>query len=198
MAFFTKQFSSTINASGGSGSGGFLNPSKIADGGSARFLILSEEPVCGFELWFAGADGKNKPVRTEDEPTPAFIAATEKPLGATLVVRDGKPAIKPFTAFYVYDYEANAVKVFSATQVSILADLDRKLSDPDFEDLTAWDVEISRKGKGMETRYTVDMKPTRAKGAVAEAAQAAYADVVKAGGSLGALFTGDSPFGTGK
>jgi hypothetical protein len=195
MAFFTKEFSTKLAESGGGG--GFLNPSKIKDGSSARFLILSDEPVVGYELWFDVA-GKQKPVRCEDEPTPAFISATEKKLGGTIVVRDGKQAIKPFTAFYVYDYESSAVKVFSATQVSILADLDRKLSDPDFEDLTAWDVEISRRGAGMDTKYSVDMKPTRAKGAIATAAQEAYAAVTAAGGSLDALFTGTSPFGDAK
>ena len=196
MAFFKSTFSSTV-APKESTSGGFLNPSKLdPDGGTIRFAILSDEPLTGYELWIEKTEGGMTPRRTATEPDPALIADLEADAGGTLVIRDGRPAISPFAAFFVYDYEADAIRVFSATQKTILRELDRLTSDEDYSDLSEWDCQITRNGKGTDTKYSVDLKPTRRKGTIAARATAAWAEAQTAGADLGALLTGGTPFGT--
>lgn len=197
VAFFNKDFSSTV-AARESSTGNYINPSKLdPDGGSVRFHILSDEPITGYELWFQRReDGKQVPRRSAAEPDAALIADLEADVAGTLVVRDGRPAINPFAAFFAYDYESDEVRVFSATQKTILRELDRLTSDPDYSDLSEWDVQITRNGKGMDTKYNVDFKPTKRRGAVAARITAAWDDAQANGADLGALFTGGSPFGS--
>ena len=192
MAFFQADFESTVAGNDG---GGYLNPSKIPDGKSSRFLILSDEPLTGYELWFTTPEGKQTPRRTADEPDAALIAELESSIPATLTVRDGKPSIKPFAAFFVYDYETNAVRLFSATQKKLLQDLYRKTCDPDFQPINSWDVSILRTGQLKDTKYNVDMKPTKAKGPLLTEIQAAWSAAQTKGYSLEALLRNGSPFG---
>lgn len=198
MAFFKdKAFTSTL-AQESSGTGLFINPSKLdPDGGSIRFSILSDEPITGYELWFEKAEGGMTPRRVPAAPDSELIDELAAEVGGRLCIREGKPQISQFAAFFVYDYDADAVRIFSATQKTILRELDRLTSDPDFEDLSQWDCQVSRKGKGTDTKYSVDMKPTRAKGALAARVQAAWNDAREAGADLEALFTGGNPLPSG-
>lgn len=196
MAFFEKDFTSSVAVKDRSSGGGYLNLSKLdPDGGSTRFHILSDKPVTGWELWFEKAEGGLAPRRTHGEPDAAIIEELEADVGGRLSIRDGKPAIKKFAAFFVWEYEQEAIRLLAPTQVSVLRELARLTEDPDYADLTEWDCQITRNGKLTDTKYAVDMKPSRAKGAVAARITAAWADAQASGADLGALFTNGNPFG---
>jgi hypothetical protein len=194
VAFFQKSFSTTLAPKEGGGTSAYLNPSKLdPDGGSMRFHVLSDEPITGFELWIEKAEGGMVPRRTASAPDPALIAEFEAEVGGRLATRDGRPQISTFAAFFAYDYADDAIKVFSATQKTILRELDRLTSDPDYAELSQWDCQITRKGKGTDTIYSVDLKPTKCVGATAARIKAAWAEAESGGADLTALFTGGNP-----
>jgi len=196
MAFFDKDFTSSVATKERTGGGGYLNLSKLdPEGGFTRFHILSEKPVTGWELWFEKAEGGLTPRRTSGQPDDALIKELEADVGGYLSIRDGKPAIKQFAAFFVWDYENEEIRIVAPTQKTILRELARLTEDPDYADLTEWDCQITRSGKGTDTKYAVDMKPSRSKGAVATRITAAWAEAQANGADLGALFTNGNPFG---
>jgi len=201
MAFFQKTFTasiatkekSTINRED------YLNPTSLDPaGGTVRMHILSESPETGFELWFQPASGSNPvPRRVPAHPDPSLIAELEADVGGALVVRDGRPAIKQFAAFFVWDFEAERVRIFSATQKQILQALARLTEDPDYADLSEWDVQLTRNGRDLDTKYAVDMKPTKRKGSLDAKITAAWEEAQGNGADLAGLFiAGANPMGT--
>jgi hypothetical protein len=197
MAFFKNDFVTSLAAKETTG-GGYLNISKLDDGATARFHILSEAPISGFEAWLEKSEGGMAPRRCAKEPDAQLIAEWEAEIGGRIAVRDGRPAIKKFAAMFVWEYETDSVKVFAPTQISVIRDLARLTEDPDYADLANWDVSIIRTGKKELTRYGVDMKPTRAVGALSARIKAAWDEAQANGADLGALFTGGNPFGASK
>jgi hypothetical protein len=199
MPFFSSDFSATLAPKDSSTSGGYLNPSAIEDGGSTRFAILSEEPLEGVEVWFTKDGGGMTKRITPEWPDSELLAQLEKQVGGTVTERDGRKAIKPCSAFFVYDYDAEAVRVFSANQKTLLADLARLFSDEDYSDLAQWDVKITRTGRGTDTKYHAAMVPTkRSNTKVAQAVITAWDEACTAGYDLEALYDGGSPFGASK
>lgn len=197
MPFFSKDFTATALAPKESSGGGYLNPSAIPDGGSVRFAILSEAPLEGIEVWFTKNDGGMTKRITPQWPDEELLAQLETQVGGTVTERDGRKAIKPCSAFFVWDYDAEAVKVFSANQKTLLAEIERLTSDEDYAELAQWDMKITRRGKGTETKYSVDMVPTkRGNTKVAQAVINAWDEVCRAGADLEALYEGGNPFGS--
>lgn len=199
MPFFSKDFTSTALAAKESSGGSYLNPSSIADGSSVRFCILSEEPLLGFEVWFTkDAGGMTKRI-TPEYPDAELLAQLEKQVGGSVTERDGKKAIKPCASFFVYDFDAEAVKVFSANQKTLLNDIDRLTSDEDYADLSKWDLKVTRTGSGTDTKYHAAMVPSkRSAEKVAKAVLEAWDTACAAGADLEALFDGGNPFGSSK
>jgi hypothetical protein len=196
MPFFSSDFSATLAPKESSG-GGYLNPSSIEDGGNVRFAILSEQPLEGVEVWFTKTGGGMTKRITPEWPDAELLSQLEKQVGGTVTERDGRKAIKPCSAFAVYDYEAEAVRVFSANQKTLLADLARLFSDEDYSDLSQYDVKISRTGKGTDTKYHAVMSPTRRSNTkVAQAVINAWDAACASGFDLEALYDGGNPFGT--
>lgn len=195
MPFFSKDFTATALAPKES-SGGYLNPSSIEDGGSVRMAILSESPLEGVEVWFTKNEGGMTKRITPQWPDEELLAQLEKQVNGKVTERDGKKAIKPCSAFFVYDYEAEAVKVFSANQKTLLAEIERLTSDEDYADLAQWDMKITRRGKGTDTKYSVDMVPTkRSNTKVAQTVITAWDAACTSGADLEALYEGGNPFG---
>jgi hypothetical protein len=197
MAFFTKDFSATLAPKESSGSNGYLNPSSIEDGSSVRLAVLSESPLEGVEVWFSkNAGGMTKRI-TPEWPDQDLLAELESEVDGVVTERDGKKAIKRCASFFVYDFDAEAVRVFSANQKSLLADIERLVSDEDYADLSKWDLKITRTGKGTDTRYHAAMVPTkRSNEKVAKAVITAWDEARAAGADLEALYDGGNPFGT--
>jgi hypothetical protein len=189
MALLSKNAQAAVAGAGG----GYLNPSKIAAGSSVRFALLSDEPVEYYELWAEGPDGKAKPFRFAQEPTPDDIAVE---LGDFTRRQNregtGPEAIKFAIALPVYNYEADEVQVFNLTQKSIIRELDSISQTEDYEDLTATDFTLGKEGMGLNTEYKLLPVP-RKKGADANIA-AKWEEAKSAGFALERLLVGGNPF----
>jgi hypothetical protein len=208
VPFFTKTFSESLapKEADTSSRDGYVNPSSIGKTlpNPFRCAVLSDEPLTGYEIWFDKPDGgRTKRIAAGDYPSAELLAEYEKQTGATVSFEvdyetkqpTDKKAIKKCAAFFIYDYDAQAVKVLSYSQVSLLREIDRKTGDPDYEDLIVWDLEIT-KVTSPKVSYTADMKPAlRAKDkAVAAKVQAAWDAAKEAGADIWRLTDGGNPF----
>jgi hypothetical protein len=191
MGFLSKKASASVNS--GSTGGGYLQVSKLTDGGSVRFALLSDQPLEGYEVWGANTEGQSKPFRFEYEPTPEDIA-TEM---GDFEPREGRGGpgtvdIKFFVAAPVYNFDAGAVQVMSLTQKSIIKELDQISQMDDYEDLLAWDFNLSKKGSGLLTEYT--LRPVPRKKGAQEHIDAAWIEAKSSGFDITRLFEGGNPF----
>ena len=191
MGFLSKQASANVN-SGGTG-GGYLNPSKLTDGGSVRFALLSEEPLEFYESWGTSPEGQSKPFRFDYEPTYVDIKAEM----GEFEPREGRGGpgtvdIKFAIAVPVYNFDTGNVQVLSLTQKSILKELDSVSQMEDYEDLLAWDFSLSKKGSGLTTEYT--LRPVPRKKGAQEHIDAAWIEAKSNGFDISRLLTGGNPF----
>ena len=208
MAFFSKSFTEAAAPVQleGSGRDSYANPSSIGKTlpNPFRFSILSEEPLEGYEIWFDKADGsKTKRIAAGGKPTLAVLAEYEAQIGGTVAFEvdfetkqpTDRQAIKQAAAFFIYDYDAKGVKVLSYTQRGLLDSIARKTGDPDYENLSAWDFEVT-KVMGPRITYEVGVKPSlRAKdAAVGAEVTKAWADAVAKGANIWRLTDGGNPF----
>lgn len=189
MALLSKSAQAAVAGAGG----GYINPSKIASGSFVRFALLSDEPLEFYELWAEGGDGKAKPFRFAQEPTPDDIAVE---LGDYVRRRNregtGPEPIKFALALPVYNYDASEVQVLNLTQKSIIRELDGISQTDDYEDITATDFTLGKEGGGLDTEYKLLPVP-RKKGADATIA-AAWEEAKSAGFALERLLVGGNPF----
>ena len=190
MAFLSKSASAAVtsNATGG----GYLSLSKIPDGGSVRFALLTDTPLEGYECW-GQANGANKPFRFEFEPTYDDVVAEM----GEFEPREGRGGpgtadIKFFIALPVYGYDTGKVQVLQITQKSIIKELDAISQLEDYENLLEWDFQITKAGTGLTTTYTVRPMP-RKKGSQ-EHIDAAWLEAKSDGFDITRLYTGGNPF----
>jgi hypothetical protein len=170
MGFLSKQASATVSSSGTGG--GYLQVSKLADGGSVRFALLSDEPLEFYECW--GTDGSStKPFRFDFEPTPEDVA-TEM---GDFEPREGRGG--PGTIDIKF-------------AISILKELDQISQMDDYDDLLAWDFSLSKKGSGLTTEYT--LRPVPRKKGAQEHIDAAWIEAKSNGFDISRLLTGGNPF----
>jgi hypothetical protein len=190
MPFLSKEASTAVNSTAG---GNYFSPSKLQDGGSARFAPLSDEPLEFYEAWGVAPDGKSKPFRFDFEPTYEDVL-TE--LG-DYTPREGRGGsgtadVKFCAAIPIFNYEAGAVQVMSISQKSILRELDAISQEEDYADLLQWDFTLSKKGSGLTTEYKLRPAP-RKKGSDATIATA-WEEVKAAGFNLDRLLVNGNPF----
>ena len=190
MGFLSKTASNAVNSSSG---GAYFTPSKLQDGGSIRFALLSDEPLEFFESWGTDAAGKAKPFRFDYEPTYEDVLAEM----GDYTPREGSGGpgtadVKFCIALPIFSYEAGAVQVFSVHQKSILRELDALSQEEDYANLIEWDFTLSKKGSDLNTKYTLRPAP-RKKGS--DATISAAWEEAKAGGfDISRLLTGGNPF----
>jgi len=191
MAFLSKSASAAVS-SNGSTAGGYLSLSKLPDGGSVRFALLSDEPLEFYESW-GQANGVNKPFRFDFEPTYEDVVAEM----GDFEPREGRGGpgtadVKFAIACPVYNYESGKVQILQITQKSILKELDKISQEEDYAELTAWDFSVSKEGSGLKTEYTVRPLP-RKKGSQ-EHIDAAWIEAKSEGFDVSRLLTGGNPF----
>jgi len=197
MSYFTKDFSATLAPKESPSAGIYLNPSSIEDGSTVRFAILSESPLEGVEVWFTKNGGGMTKRITPEWPDDQLLAELCSQVDGEVAERDGKRAIKRCASFFIYDFDAEMVRVFSANQKSLLADIERLASDEDYADLSKWDLKVTRTGRLQDTRYHVAMVPTkRSIEKVAKAVIAAWNEACANGADLEALYEGGNPLPT--
>jgi hypothetical protein len=190
MGFLSKTASDAVNATAG---GNYFNPSKLQDGGSIRFALLSDEPLEFYEAWGTDASDKSKPFRFDYEPTYEDVLAE---LG-DFTPREGRGGpgtadVKFCIAAPIWSYEAGTVQVLSVSQKSILRELDAISQMEDYPDLTAIDLILSKKGSKLATEYTLRPAPRR-KGSDTNLTLA-WEEARDAGFDLSRLLTGGNPF----
>lgn len=163
MSFLPKQYKSPSN------SGGYMKFQQ----GKNKFRILSEA-IVGMEVWtLPDGEGKVKPLRFK--------------MGEA-VTGDFKDQPKHFWAFIVWNYQTGSCEILEITQKSIQQAIKALVDDSDWGDPHGYDINVTREGEGMETRYTV--MPGAAK-AVDSKIEKAYKD---ANINIEALFDGLDPF----
>jgi hypothetical protein len=194
MPFLSKKASAAVTSS--SSGGGYLQVSKLTDGGSVRFALLSDEPLEGYECWGTSRDGQTKPFRFDFEPTPEEVA---QELG-DFEPREGRGGpgtvdIKFFIAVPVYNFDSGSVQVLSLTQKSIIKELDQISQMEDYENLLEWDFNLSKKGSGLLTEYT--LRPVPRKKGAQEHIDAAWLEAKASGFDISRLLTGGNPFKAG-
>ena len=182
-------------ANKGTGSDLYLNPSSVPDGGSVRFSPVGDSSLAFLEVWGRNSEGKSKPIRFSEEPTSKELADRAADEGVSLIDKQGSPSkLKQALAFWVWNYATSSVQLFSVTQTSILETVANLFSDEDVADNpAAWDFELQRFGQGLETRYTLTLKPGKRKGTVAAEVDAAWTECVKKGYNLDALLVNGDP-----
>ena len=208
VPFFSKSFSESLapKESSGTGRAGYVDCSQIGNTlpNPFRCSILSEEPLEGYKIWFDKADGgRSSRIAAGEYPTDALLAEYGAQIGGTVSFEvdfetrkpTDRKSIRKCSAFFVYDYDTESVKVLETSLVSLLRDLERKTGDPDYEDLAAWDLEITKVLKP-KTLYSADMKPSLRKRdkAVGEKVVAAWEAAKAAGADIWRLTDGGNPF----
>ena len=190
MPFLSKSASAAVtsNATGG----GYLSLSKLPDGGSVRFALLTDEPLEFYESW-GQANGASKPFRFLHEPTYEDVVAEM----GEYEPREGRGGpgtadVKFAIAVPVYSYETGKVQVLQITQKSILKEIDSISQMEDYSDLLNWDFVISKKGSGLLTEYTV--RPVPRKKGSQEHVDAAWLEAKAEGFDLTRLIDGSNPF----
>lgn len=145
---------------------------KLQDGQN-KLRILSA-PILGYVYW----TDEKKPVRLKEAPEEA----------PDDMKSGGK--VKHFWAFAVWNYKEKKVQILELTQVSIQAPITDLVTSEDWGDPQGYDITITRKGKDLDTEYTVQPSPHKA---TPLEALNAYAETKV---DLNALFLGSDPFGS--
>lgn len=120
----------------------YLRLSQIPEGDGARIRFVCR-PIAGWLDW-----KDSRPMRFRPNEKPKSPADPAKP-------------IKGFWAVYVWDYGQNGLFVMEITQASVLKSLAALASDPDYGDLTGYDLKFKKEGSGKETRYSVMPLPPK-------------------------------------
>lgn len=196
MPFVSERFVTTVKEKkSATNSDLFLNPGGLSDGETVRISPVGDKSLDFYEVWGRTSEGKPKCLRFSEEPTSKELNDRAADEGVSLVDQRGNPTrLKQALAFWVWNYGTESVQLFQASQASILDTLAALLSDEDVaNDPGAWDFELNRTGQGMDTRYTVVLKPGKRKGAVATQINAAWQECVEGGWNLEALLVGGDP-----
>lgn len=132
--------------------------------------------ISGQVYWIEDEEGNRKPIRKRN--------GERIPVGD--LQEDSR--IKPFLAMPIWNYQFERIQVWEVTQKGMMADLQRYDSDPDWGDLTGYDLKISREGEGFDTRYSITALPAKP---VDEAILDAFTLMPV---NLEALYEGGDPF----
>lgn len=137
--------------------------------GDSKFRIISK-PISGWLEWI-----DKKPIRTtlgDGEPE-----ATD----------DDSPP-KKFVAFAVIDRKDGLVKILELTQQSVIKAIRALANNPDWGNPFTYDINVTKTGESLKTKYTVQPSPKKPLNKV----EMAEADEKKC--NLEALFAGEDPW----
>lgn len=147
------------------------------DTGENKFRAISK-PIIGWVVWEEDEDGERKPIRSDinSEPDAPSDDPKDKP--------------KKFMALVVIDRSDDEVKILEITQQSVIKAVQGLAKNPDWGKPFAYDINVTKKGEGKKTRYTVQPSPKKA----------LSKDDIKAANAkpcnLDALYTGENPWET--
>jgi hypothetical protein len=117
------------------------------ESGDNQFRAISK-PITGWVVWEEGEDEDKKPVRTrleDGEPDAPSDDPMDKP--------------KKFLAFAVIDRADDEVKILEVTQQSVIKAIKALADNAKWGNPFTYDINVSKKGEGKKTRYTVTPEP---------------------------------------
>lgn len=174
--------------------GNYLNPSSIEADEPTRFTLLGESSCAGYECWVTTGEGKRKALKFASEPTREDLQSRANEEDVTLK-GDEKP--KPFYAFWIWNYNDEAVQVFQFSQQGLIDPIIQNLSDEEIsQEPWAYDFKATTNGlSGLDKRYVVTCVPgKRRTEKVNKQIQSAFDKVTDAGANLSNLLVGGDPF----
>lgn len=115
---------------------GYLKLSTLEKKGS--ILRFVSQPIAGWVVWSEGNPHRFHP----DNKPFKFTNPKEKP--------------KKFWTYHVWSYEKQDLFIWEITQATILTSLRALEKDPEWGEITNYDIEIIRKGEGMKSDYTIN------------------------------------------
>ena len=192
MGFLSKSASDNVNNGGGQ-TGGYLTPSKLTDGGSMRFAIVSEEPLEYWTSWGESPEGQKKPFRFAEQPTPTDLEA-EMGEFRPREKMDGSGIEQPKfgISVFVFDYQTESIKVLELSQKGLIKELDSISQEEDYSNIHEWDFTLSRKGLSLNTEYT--LRPAPRKKGFDEKIATAWSAAKEEGYDITRLLMGGNPF----
>ena len=113
--------------------------------GANKFRVVSSA-IIGYVYW----NNENKPVRLEEKP---------ESIPSDIRYENGKYSIKHFWAFTVIDRADGKVKICEITQSSIQQQVKAIVDNEDWGDPKSYDINVTRTGDSLETKYTVQPSP---------------------------------------
>lgn len=139
----------------------YMNVTKLQEDKEYKVRFIGEG-ITGYEAWLTN----NKPMRWPllPEELPHNVRPDD----------NGNQTAKYFLSGIVWDYEQEMFRVLSLTQKTLLEQLFKYMKDEDYGDATGYDIVISKKGSGKETKYSLLAKPPKP---VAASIKSAFADL---------------------
>lgn len=162
----------------------YLTPSKIEDGKTARFRIMSS-PILGWEYWDKQTKD-HKPVRLPY--TEASLAVAQEEASKNKEQDDQR--VNHFWIMIVWNYDTKNLEVCEITQKTILSTMRNLLADEEYGSPKNYDLKITKKKEKDKTTYEVTP------GVPKEAPEEAIKEHGKGLINLRALFYGADPFDT--
>jgi hypothetical protein len=162
MALLTTEQRSSIASSAAN----YVQVSKIDENKPLRFAIVDEKQILAcYYVWGENNKSERRAFRFITRPTDAEIEAEMTALGYSR-----RPGFDKLTLdqpkfcvnIPIYSFNDEGIKIISITQKGIIQELDRISQVEDYEDLTAQDFQLSRKGSGLETTYHLIVLPRKA------------------------------------
>lgn len=136
--------------------------------GDNKFRFLTS-PIIGWVGWVE-AEGKKKPIRAKKkEELPTYASN-----------------VKFFWSAVILDHATKSIKVFEITQRTIQAAIEDYYAMEDWGNPLEYDLNIKKKGDGMETEYSIAPSPKK------EIDKNYYDEAKKI--NLNALYEGGDPF----
>ena len=123
----------------------YIKLPKLSEG-EHRFRIV-QPPIAGWLDW-----KDKKPLQFPVDKKPLHSVDPEKP-------------IKAFWALYVWDYASEDLYIMEITQSSLLKTLRTIGEDEEWGDFANYDIKITKKGSGKDTKYTLNPVPHKPLGA---------------------------------
>lgn len=158
---------------------GNSNYMKFEDGEN-RFRIMSS-PILGWEYWNEDAQGKKTPIRKRMNEA-LNMAEIQEP-----------DKVRHFWAMVVYNYQDEKAQILEITQKGLQKSLRALASDEDWgSPVDKYDIVVTKEGKNLETKYSLQPKPAKA---TDKKVKDAIASTVI---NLEALYAGEDPFAINK
>jgi len=151
--------------------------------GINSFRVL-DKPIVGMEYWKTKEDGKRVPIR--------------KRMGERIEVNDLE--INPqsgkienpqhFWAMVVWNYKDKAIQILEIKQKTVLEAIKGYIDNPKWGSPTEYDINVTKSGSGLETKYLIDHDP---KEELDADIKQQYKEMKI---NINALFDGEDPFTT--